>query len=335
MNTLSQLRDRVRTALAASVSDPAELERLVAMVRPAQDAAFGDYQANCAMPLGKLLGRPPRQVAAELVGRLNVANLCDPPEIAGPGFINLRLKTDWLAEQLGRLLLDERLGITPVAGPRHFVIDYSAPNVAKPMHVGHIRSTVIGDALARTLRFVGHRVTSDNHLGDWGTQFGMILFGYKHFLDADAYRADPVHELGRLYRLVNRLMAFPEQVAKRDRLVALLADPERLAEQLTTEAVGPIRDGMKESVLVKARQKADRKVREMQDELMVLESQIVDLESDPTAMHLLSEHPDVAAGAWRKRPNCTPAIRRICGCGKSSCRFAGPRSSGFTGGWGA
>ena len=115
---------------------------------------------------------------------LDVADLCEPPEIAGPGFINLRLKDDWLAEQLAAASADiERLGVAPAAQPRTIVIDYSSPNVAKPMHVGHIRSTVIGDALYRMLKFLGHRMISDNHLGDWGTQFGMIIYGYKHFVD--------------------------------------------------------------------------------------------------------------------------------------------------------
>ena len=98
------------------------------------------------------------------------------------------------------------MGVAPVAEPRTFVVDFSAPNVAKPMHVGHIRSTVIGDALCRMLRFLGHRAISDNHIGDWGTQFGMILYGYKHFLDAEAYRRNPVEELARLYRMTRQLM---------------------------------------------------------------------------------------------------------------------------------
>jgi len=300
MNILSQLQARFAAALKPLVADSDELAKLVDMVRPAQDRSFGDYQANCAMPLGKRLGRSPRDVAADLIARLDVADLCEPPQIAGPGFINLRLKTAWLAEQLGGRLLDERLGIPPVAAPRTYVIDYSAPNVAKPMHVGHIRSTVIGDALNRTLRFVGHRVVSDNHLGDWGTQFGMILYGYKHFLDADAYRRDPVRELGRLYRLVNRLIAYPEHLEKRDRLLAALADPERLVEQKVAlgETAGPAGKGpAKPEAVAKARHKAERKAREMQDELAAVESQVVDLECDPSAMHYLAHHAGIAAAS--------------------------------------
>ena len=203
MSILTELKERFRKALTGMVDDPADLLELV---RRGQDPKFGDYQANMAMPLGKRLGRPPREIAAEIVQRLEVADICREPKIAGPGFINLRLKKQWLAEKLSAAILDPRLGVAPVARPRTFVVDYSAPNVAKPMHVGHIRSTVIGDSLCRVLRFLGHRAISDNHIGDWGTQFGMILYGYKHFLDAEAYRQNPVEELARLYRKVRSLM---------------------------------------------------------------------------------------------------------------------------------
>src|SRR5207248_3570149 len=117
-----------------------------------------------------------------IVARLKIDDLCEPPEVAGPGFINLQLKDGPLAAQLHAASADPRLGVPEARERRRtYVIDYSGPNVAKPMHVGHIRSTVIGDALARTLRFLGHTVIGDNHIGDWGTQFGMIIFGYKHF----------------------------------------------------------------------------------------------------------------------------------------------------------
>jgi arginyl-tRNA synthetase len=210
MSILAELKDRFRRALVDPADDAGQLLELI---RRSTDPKFGDYQANFAMLLGKRLGRPPKEVAAEIVARLEVDDLCEKPEIAGPGFINLRIKNQWLAEKLAAAGGDPRLGIPAVARPRTYVIDYSAPNVAKPMHVGHIRSTVIGDALYKILRFLGHRTISDNHLGDWGTQFGTIIYGYKNFLQRDAYQQDPVKELARLYQLVRRLMDHQEHGA--------------------------------------------------------------------------------------------------------------------------
>ena len=208
MTILTELKKRFRMALVGLVDSPDEY---LDQIRPSQDPKFGDYQANLAMPLGKQLKRPPRIVAEEIVRRLDVAGICHTPEIAGPGFINLRLKDEWLVERLTGAAWDPRLGIIQVEHPRTYVLDFSAPNVAKPMHVGHIRSTAIGDALCRTLRFIGHRVISDNHIGDWGTQFGMILYGYKHFLDVQSYKKNPVEELARLYRLVRRIMEYQKK----------------------------------------------------------------------------------------------------------------------------
>jgi arginyl-tRNA synthetase len=196
MNVLHDLQRCFHDALTGLVADPAPF---AAMVKPAQDARFGDYQANCAMSLGKALRKPPREVAQEVARRLRLDDMLEPPEVAGPGFINLRLRTDWLAKQAQAVAADDRLGVAPASPTRTFVIDYSSPNVAKPMHVGHLRSTIIGDALARLLRYLGHRVVTDNHLGDWGMQFGILLYGYKHFRDDAAYQADPVRELARLY----------------------------------------------------------------------------------------------------------------------------------------
>jgi arginyl-tRNA synthetase len=202
MNLQNLLQRQVHDALTGLVPDPAEY---AALIKPAQRGEHGDYQANCAMPLGKLLGKPPRKVAEEIVGRLDLGDVLGPPEVAGPGFINLRIKTDWIAEQLRLAAADDRLGVSLADKPRTFVIDFSSPNVAKPLHVGHLRSTIIGDALVRLLRFLGHRVITDNHLGDWGTQFGMLLYGYKHFRDDAALATDPVREMVRLYLVVRQL----------------------------------------------------------------------------------------------------------------------------------
>ncbi len=199
MNLLQLLQGKLTDALKGLLPDPAPY---AAMVKPTQDPRHGDYQANCAMALAKALGRNPPEVAQEIVRKLDLGDQLEPPQVAGPGFINLRLRTDWLAACVQEMARGDCLGVAAAAHPKTIVIDYSSPNVAKPMHVGHLRSTIIGDALARLYRFLGHSVITDNHLGDWGTQFGMLLYGYKHFLDKEAFAADPVHELARLYLLV-------------------------------------------------------------------------------------------------------------------------------------
>src|SRR5438067_1983618 len=198
MNLLEHLQGLFGEALKGLTADPAPFS---SQITPAQNARFGDYQANCAMSLAKELRQKPRDIAQKIVDALPPNHLLEPPEIAGPGFINLRLNKEWLASQLHRMAVDERLAVEAAAKPLIYVIDYSSPNVAKPMHVGHLRSTIIGDALARLLRFLGHKVIGDNHLGDWGTQIGMILWGWKNHRDDAAYRSDPVGELARLYRL--------------------------------------------------------------------------------------------------------------------------------------
>lgn len=228
MSLLAELRTRFQQALGQWVEEPLVRE-LLASVRRSQDPRFGDYQANLAMPLGKRLGKPPRVVAQEVVARLRWQDLCHEPEIAGPGFINLRVRDEALGQRLSAAVADPRLGVPSVAQPRTYVIDYSAPNVAKPMHVGHIRSTVIGDSICRTLRFLGHRVISDNHLGDWGTQFGMILYGWKRgLLDRAAYAQDPVRELARVYQLVNALAT---RWAQRRQLPLRQQELQRLREE--------------------------------------------------------------------------------------------------------
>lgn len=205
MNLNKVIAERFADALTAIGVDP---EPYLGLVRPSQDPKFGDFQANFAMPLGKRLGKAPRDVAADIIAYFTYDDLLETPEIAGPGFINLRVKTSILAELAQAEAVDERLGVEKVAKPRKIVLDYSAPNVAKPLHVGHIRSTMIGNALSRILRFLGHNVISDNHLGDWGTQFGMIFYGYRNFLDRQAYETSPIDELARLYRLTRQLVDY-------------------------------------------------------------------------------------------------------------------------------
>jgi arginyl-tRNA synthetase len=195
------LQQRVTTALAALGQTLPE--GFTAAVDQAADARFGDYQTNAAMVLAKALKTNPRALATELAAAIDVTGLSAPPTVAGPGFINFAITPEALAARLESLLADEKLGIVPTTRPRTIVIDFSAPNVAKQMHVGHIRSTIIGDCLARIARFAGHAVITDNHIGDWGTQFGMVLYGWKRDLNEAALLSDPIRELLRLYKAVN------------------------------------------------------------------------------------------------------------------------------------
>lgn len=174
-----------------------------AIIRPCADAKFGDYQSNGVMAAAKQRKENPRQLAEKIIRQLDVAGLCEPPTVAGVGFINFKLKPEFVAQQISAAAGDARLGVPATTTPRTIVIDFSSPNIAKPMHVGHIRSTIIGDCLARVLRFLGHRVITDNHVGDWGTQFGMLLVGWKRYRDDAALARDPIAELVRLYKLVN------------------------------------------------------------------------------------------------------------------------------------
>ena len=172
-------------------------------LRPCPDPKFGDYQCISLMSLAKARKVNPRQLATEVLARLNVSEWSEPPEVAGAGFLNFRLKPAALEAALTSAAQSGRLFFSPAAKPQTIVLDFSSPNVAKPMHVGHIRSTILGDSLARALRLLGHRVITDNHLGDWGTQFGKLLVGWKHHLDAARLRQDPIGEMERLYKLVN------------------------------------------------------------------------------------------------------------------------------------
>jgi arginyl-tRNA synthetase len=194
------LEQSLREAVLASFpdADPASLA-----LRPCPDSRFGDYQSAALIGLAKARKLNPRQVAADLVTRLEISPWSDPVEIAGPGFLNFRLKPTAVAEALGAAVRGEHLFYQRSQTPRLIVVDFSSPNVAKPMHVGHIRSTILGDSLARIFRLLGHRVVTDNHIGDWGTQFGKLLVGWKQHLNTAALQRDPIGEMERLYRLVN------------------------------------------------------------------------------------------------------------------------------------
>ena len=196
---METIQSILASRLAAAAGDT---DGIAVTVQSAQDTRFGDYQSNVAMQLAKPRRANPRQLATEIIAKLQVDDLCEPPEIAGAGFINFRLKPATISAHLSALAADDRLG-TPLVAARRLVVDFSSPNVAKPMHVGHIRSTILGDSLARIGRFLGHTVVADNHIGDWGTQFGMLCLAWKTLLERPALDLDPIAELERIYKIQN------------------------------------------------------------------------------------------------------------------------------------
>ncbi len=172
-------------------------------VTPATDPRFGDYQTNSAMVLAKQRGENPRSIAAQIIGNFGASETVETPTVAGPGFINFTLRTTAVAQKTVEILKDARLGVSRTESRKRIVVDFGSPNVAKPMHIGHIRSIVLGDALARIASFLGHDVIRDNHIGDWGTQFGMVIYGWKYLLDRQSLVRDPIAELVRVYKETN------------------------------------------------------------------------------------------------------------------------------------
>jgi arginyl-tRNA synthetase len=287
MNVLALFRERFGRALTGLGIEADDLPGLLALVLPSQDAKFGDYQANCAMPLGKRLGKPPREIATQLVAGLDLGDFCEPPQMAGPGFINLKLRDDWLSTQLAATSADlEHLGVATAKTPRTIILDYSSPNVAKPMHVGHIRSTVIGDALYRILKFLGHQTISDNHLGDWGTQFGMIIYGFKHFGDRAALARNAVEELTRLYKLVNSLVEYQE--TRREKIPAI---EQRIVE--SEKQVTEVGDGNDPKKEEKRRRQAEGQLKDLRADLARLRAKVADIENDSELSKLAGVHSDI------------------------------------------
>jgi len=216
-DSLAQLV-RQRCAAAIAKISGADAREVDPQVRPAGDPKFGDYQCNAAMQLARQLCSKPRDVAQQIVEAAGLDDLAETPEIAGPGFINIRLKNEFLAKYLGEIpplpegsVTDsevdapaapaDRLGMPPVEQPQRVVVDYSSPNIAKQMHVGHLRSTIIGDVITRVLAFEGHELVRQNHVGDWGTQFGMLIAHYAdHPLPSGAAHADVLDQIEEDYR---------------------------------------------------------------------------------------------------------------------------------------
>ena len=216
-----------QVVLAKKLSDALAQARLpiAGELTPATDPRFGDYQTNVALILGKQRGEKPQVLAEQIVAQFNAGDVCEPPVVAGAGFINFVLRPGAVAEKTMEVLRDERLGVAKAKSTQRIVIDFGSPNVAKPMHVGHIRSTVLGDALARIAQFLGHEIIRDNHIGDWGTQFGMVIYGWKNLLDRQALQRNPLAEIVRIYKETNeRATSDPQfREACRQELVKLQA----------------------------------------------------------------------------------------------------------------
>ena len=231
METLpAVLAGRLRAALdGLAVAQGIAIEPVVTV---ATDARFGDYQTNIAMQLAKLARANPRQVAQQIIDAMDWTGLSETPEIAGAGFINFRILPELLGKRLVAIASDPMLGVLSASTPWTVIVDFSSPNVAKPMHVGHIRSTILGDTLVRVARFLGHNVIADNHIGDWGTQFGKVIYGWKHWRNDAALKDAPIEEFVRLYKEANAQSEKDPAVLHdcREELVKLQrGDPENLS----------------------------------------------------------------------------------------------------------
>ncbi|MEQ9373034.1 MAG: arginine--tRNA ligase [Coleofasciculus chthonoplastes F3-SA18-01] len=227
-STLEQLKAKCEQALIAAFGET--MAGTDPMLVPASNPKFGDYQSNAALSLAKPLGQPPRAIAEMLINHLNVADICHPPTVAGPGFINFTLKPAYLEAKLNRSLTHPRLGVEPTKQPQRVVVDFSSPNIAKEMHVGHLRSTIIGDCIARILEFRDHEVMRLNHVGDWGTQFGMLITYLREVCPEALTTAEAV-DLGDLvsfYRQAKKRFDTDEvfQEAARQEVVKLQAGAE-------------------------------------------------------------------------------------------------------------
>jgi arginyl-tRNA synthetase len=228
MNVISHLKTQVNAALVKCFGPGyADTDPLLV---PASNPQFGDYQSNVAMGLAKPLGQNPRSIAQAILEQLDVSTVCEAPSIAGPGFINFKLTAAYLADQLQSLHQDPRLGVPVVAAPQRVVVDFSSPNIAKEMHVGHLRSTILGDCIARILEFRGHNVMRINHVGDWGTQFGMLICYLEEAYPSALVTADAldIGDLVAFYKKAKQRFDEDEsfQAAARQKVVGLQAGDE-------------------------------------------------------------------------------------------------------------
>jgi arginyl-tRNA synthetase len=228
---INLLKERFLQALVAAFGQ--ELAATDPLLVPASNPKFGDYQSNVAMSLAKPLKQKPRDIAQKIVDHLNVSDICETPEIAGPGFINLMIKPSYLEAQLGSIVGFARLGVDRVDSPQKIVVDFSSPNIAKEMHVGHLRSTIIGDCIARILEFRGHEVLRLNHVGDWGTQFGMLITYLREAYPEALTKADALD--------IGDLVAFYKKAKQR-------FDEDEIFREISRQAVVKLQAGDPETI---------------------------------------------------------------------------------------
>ncbi|MBD2653592.1 arginine--tRNA ligase [Synechocystis sp. FACHB-383] len=231
VSILTQLNDHFAQALGGQF--PPDVTLPTPLVVPASNPKFGDFQCNIALPLAKQLGQPPRAIAIEIVDKVNLSRICEPLTIAGPGFINLKLLPDYLGEQLIKLQQDQQLGVPLIQVEERVVVDFSSPNIAKEMHVGHLRSTIIGDCLARVLELRGYDVLRLNHVGDWGTQFGMLITYLKEVYPEALVTADALD--------IGDLVTFYKQAKQR-------FDQDEQFRETSRQAVVSLQAGDAESI---------------------------------------------------------------------------------------
>ena len=229
---LERLKDSVSQALVSAFGE--ELADTDPLLASTNNPKFGDYQSNVALSLAKPLKQNPKAIAQSIIDRLQVEKMCEPPTIAGPGFINFKLKSNYLGQLLREIQPDNRLGIEPTQNPQRVIVDYPSPNIAKEMHVGHLRSAIIGECLSRILEFIGHDVVRISHIGDWGTPFGMLI-AYLNEAYPEAITATENLDLGDLatfYRQAKKRFDEDENFrdASRQAVVKLQAGDENTIE---------------------------------------------------------------------------------------------------------
>jgi arginyl-tRNA synthetase len=236
----ARVRDALGAAFGATYADADPL------IRP---SSFADFQSNAALSLAKGLGKPPRDVAGEIISHLDVSDISEAPTVSGPGFVNFTLRSEWIAAATAGLLADPRLGTPTADVPRTVIVEYSSPNIAKEMHVGHLRSTIVGDAIARVIEFAGHRVIRDNHVGDWGTQFGMLI-EYLFEVGEDAPEAQLLRTDPNTFYQSARVKfdsdpGFADRA--RERVVKLQSGDDPATQRLWDELMGLSRDYLRDT----------------------------------------------------------------------------------------